>query len=160
MLPWLALPLPTQAQAGAQTACATASSELALTLTNAARAAGHRCGLEGAFNSAGTVGWNPALERVALNQATWLADLGSLVHTGPQGQRVGARAAEAGYRYLRVTENLALGQASLTQAIGAWQASESHCLNLFDQRVTEMALACVPARDGRPVWVMILGKPQ
>ena len=113
-----------------------------------------------AFSSAGTVNWNNALERAAINQATWLADLGSLVHTGPAGQRVGARATEAGYRFLRVTENLALGQTSLAQAITAWQASESHCNNLFDQRVTEMALACVPARDGRPVWVMILGKPQ
>jgi uncharacterized protein YkwD len=106
------------------------------------------------------VAWSDALLRVATNQATWLAELGSLVHTGPQGQRVGARASEAGYRYLRVTENLALGQDNLPQALSAWSASASHCLNLYDQRVTEMALACAPARDGRPVWVLILGRPQ
>ena len=158
-LPCLAQSLAAPVAAG-QTVCAATRSDSALALTNMARAAGQRCSAEGAFSSAGTVGWSAALERVASNQATWLADLGSLVHTGPQGQRVGARAAEAGYRYLRVTENLALGQNNLGQALSAWQASESHCLNLYDQRVTEMALACVPARDGRPVWVMILGRPQ
>ena len=69
------------------------------------------------------------------------------------------RAQAAGYAYGRIGENLAHGQRSLAQALAGWTASESHCVNLYDSRVTEMGLACVQGRDGRPFWAMLTGRP-
>lgn len=103
--------------------------------------------------------WSAGLERVALRQAEWLASLGRLVHAGPKGQTLAERADEVGYPYVQVSENLAMGQRSLAQVLAAWRASLSHCQNLYDGQVSEAALACVPAADGRLVWVLVLGRP-
>lgn len=148
------------AWADAGAACARVTIEQALLETNLARARGARCHADGAWAAAGALVWSPVLETAARRQAQSLADRGALSHTGPQGQTLAQRTADSGYRHGRVTENLAWGQPNLASVLRAWAGSETHCQNLVDPGVTEMALACVPARDGRPVWVMLKARPR
>ena len=139
--------------------CAALTTPAILVQVNAARAQGALCGARGGIAPSGALRWNDALQAVARQQALWMADFGMLVHAGREGETLSQRAAAAGYAYARIGENLAHGQANLAQALNGWADSEVHCVNLYDLAVTEMALACVPGRDGRAFWVLILGQP-
>ncbi len=130
-----------------------------LVQVNAARSQGAVCGARGGMAASGALSWSDALYRLAYRQAAWMADFGMLVHAGRDGETLSQRAAAAGYPFARIGENLAHGQPSLAQALDGWTGSEGHCVNLYDSGVTEMALACVPGRDGRAFWVLILGRP-
>jgi len=146
--------------ATAQDVCATLQNAAATDWVNSARAKGASCGSRGAQPAAPPLVWNEVLHTAAQRQAQWLAKNGALAHTGPHGETLRERAAAAGYVYVRIAENVAQGQRSVPQVLAGWTASESHCLNLFDSTVTEMALACAPGRDGRPYWALLLGRPQ
>jgi uncharacterized protein YkwD len=141
--------------------CASFSSAATLQHVAAKRAVGAPCGERGHFAPApatARLAWSPVLERVAREQVAWLVDFGLLVHTGRDGETISQRAQAAGYRFARIAENLAHGQADVADVLDAWQASAGHCVNLFDPQVTEMALACAPAPDGRAMWVLVLGR--
>jgi uncharacterized protein YkwD len=133
--------------------------EMVLEQVNAARSLGAVCGNRGAFGEAPPLAWQERLLTMAQQHASYLVSIAQLRHTGPQGETVGPRAQQVGYRYQRVGENLAHGQRDLPQALREWTASESHCAALYNPVYTEMALACMPARDGRPLWVLVLGRP-
>jgi len=154
LVPWLSLPL------HAQEVCAGVAAEPVLQIVNAVRARGLRCGGQEPLVQAGVLGWNALLAQAAQQQAHWLARHGPLVHVGPRGESLAIRAAAAGYRYARISENLAAGQDGVFGAVRAWELSPSHCRALIDPAVTETALACAPGRDGEPVWVMLLGRPR
>ena len=145
--------------ARAQNPCAQLSQAQVLQQVNGVREQGALCGSRGGLAPAAALVWNAQLEAVAREQALWMADLGHLVHAGREGQTLSQRAAVAGYDFARITENLAHGQGGLSHALASWTASESHCANLYDSRVTEMAMACVPGRGGRPFWVLVMGRP-
>ncbi len=140
-------------------ACSALQPAAVLAQVNAWREQGARCGAQGGLAPAAALGWSPQLQAMAETQARWMADFGALVHRGRGGETLVQRAQAAGYAYGRIGENLAHGQRDLAQALAGWTASESHCLNLYDSRVTEMGLACVPGRDGRPFWAMLTGRP-
>jgi uncharacterized protein YkwD len=154
-----ALPLAAGSAGQNPAPCSALGAPSALAQVNAARAQGAVCGARGGMAPSGALGWSEALNAVAQRQALWMADFGMLVHAGRDGETLGQRAAAAGYPFARIGENLAHGQATLAQALNGWTASEGHCVNLYDPGVTEMALACAPGRDGRPFWVLILGRP-
>jgi uncharacterized protein YkwD len=130
-----------------------------LAQVNAVRAQGALCGARGGMAASGALIWSGALQALAQRQAVWMADFGMLVHAGRDGETLSQRAAAAGYPFARIGENLAHGQSTVAQALQGWAASDSHCVNLYDSGVTEMALACVPGRDGRAFWVLIVGRP-
>ena len=136
-------------------ACPALDRDAAVALINAARERGASC----APAAGSALRWSDRLEQAAQAQAQWLASQNTLMHSGPQGQTLSERARAAGYRFARVTENLGYGQAQLPQVLKGWNDSPTHCANLHDVRVTEMALACVPSAAGRPVWVMLQGRP-
>ena len=146
--------------AGPASASCPADRELMLEKLNRIRAAGAMCGARGSFPPAQALQWNDLLAGMALAQAQWLVSVDELLHVGPRGETIGERAHQAGYRYARVGENLAQGQPTLDAALRAWQVSEAHCATLFAAPYTEAAIACLPARDGRPLWVMALGLPK
>lgn len=146
--------------AGPATASCPADREVMLEKLNRVRAAGAMCGARGSFPPAQALQWNDLLAGMALAQAQWLVSVDELLHVGPRGETIGERAHQAGYRYARVGENLAQGQPTLDAALRAWQVSEAHCATLFAAPYTEAAIACLPARDGRPLWVMALGLPK
>ena len=132
----------------------------AVRLTNAVRAVARDCGPSGHFRAAPPVIWSAALEAVADRQAQWLAPRLELSHRDAGGRGLGERARQAGYRYGRIVENLAQGQASVERAIADWSRSDRHCANLMDAAVLEAALVCRIAADLRPLWVMVLARPR
>lgn len=144
--------------AGAQGGCSAVVPATALRLAGDLRSRGAACGSRGRFAPSGALAWSAALEALAQQQAQWVAEYGLLIHTGRGGETIGERAGAAGYRFARIAENLAQGQPSLAAVLDAWTASDGHCVNLHDAEVNEMALACVPGADGRPVWVLVLGR--
>ncbi len=157
---WLAaVPLGAGSAGHGPTPCATLTTASILLQSNAARSQGALCGARGGVAPARALRWSDALQALAQRQALWMADFGVLVHVGSDGETLSQRAAAAGYAFARIGENLAHGQTTLAQALDGWTASEGHCVNLHDPGVTEMALACVPGRDGRAFWVLIVGRP-
>lgn len=132
----------------------------ALRLTNAWRAQARDCGERGHFAATRPLVWGEALVAVADGQARWLAQDATLSHLGPRGQSLGERARESGYRFGRITENLAHGQIDVESVVAQWGASDHHCANLMDDRVREFALVCRAAVDARPLWVMVLARPR
>lgn len=137
-----------------------AAREQALQALNERRSLGGRCGARGAFDPAPPMAWSERLQAVAALQAGWLAQRNELGHVGPQGQGLGPRAVDAGYRYARIAENLALGQFSLPEALEDWTHSEGHCANLLDPSLHEVGLACALVNDERAVWVMVVARPR
>jgi uncharacterized protein YkwD len=160
-LVWLALGLPpgTGSAGTGSGPCDGLTTTSTLLQVNAVRAQGARCGARGGMAPSRALSWSPALDRMAQRQAVWMADFGQLVHAGRDGETLSQRAAAAGYDFARIGENLAHGQPTVARALDGWTASEGHCVNLYDSAVTEMALACVPGRDGRAFWVLIVGRP-
>lgn len=148
------------ARAGEPADACSQSLETLMERVNQARAAGAVCGARGRLEGSGTLQWNDTLRDMALMQAQFLSDIEDLRHAGPNGQTIADRARAAGYRYSRVAENLALGARSVEHVLRAWTSSESHCVNLYDPRFTEMALVCTSGKGGRPLWVMVLGRPK
>jgi uncharacterized protein YkwD len=127
---------------------------------NAVRAVGSRCGRDSSHLQGGALQWNERLREMALMQAQFLTDVDDLRHAGPNGQTITDRARASGYAYQRVAENLALGAQSVDHVLRAWTASQSHCVNLYSATYTEVALVCQANRRGKPLWVMVLGRPK
>lgn len=133
-----------------------------LSQINRARTVAAACGIRAATaaSAAPMLAWSQRLERAADAHAAWLASSGHFEHSDAGGQTVGDRALAAGYRYARLNESLAWGPRDIAEVIAAWAASPEHCANLVDAAVSEMALACRPGADGRPVWVLVMGRPR
>jgi uncharacterized protein YkwD len=138
--------------------CAAVDVAAAVGQASALRAVGGRCG-ERRFAPAGALTWNQALERMARRQAAWNVRQGRLTHDGEGGADLAQRASDAGYDWSRLAENLAHGQPTLARLMLDWMASPGHCANLLNPEVSEAALACAVAADGRPLWVMVFGRP-
>ena len=65
--------------------------------------------------------------RSKCKRARFLVSVGELRHRNEAGQALTERATAAGYRFRGIGENLAQGQHTLTSALHAWTASETHC---------------------------------
>ncbi len=127
-------------------------------LVNAARSAGGDCGSRGLRPAQPALDWNDTLAAVASQQARWLARIGALAHVGESGQRLGDRAHAGGYRWRRINENLAMGQAAAGEAVADWLRSDEHCSNLLDPGVAEFALVCAITARNQRVWVWVAGR--
>ena len=134
--------------------------DVVLAELNALRAQGGVCGARGAFPAAPQVQWNTTLETMARQHAHFLVSVGELRHRNEAGQALTERATAAGYRFKSIGENLAQGQHTLTSVLHAWATSETHCATQLGAAYTDVALACEPGRNGRPLWVMVLARPQ
>jgi uncharacterized protein YkwD len=75
-------------------------------------------------------------------------------HHGPGNTTPGSRARSQGYRFCRITENIAQGQKTLDIVFKAWMNSPKHRHNILDSRVTEFSLVWGPGN----IWVMDLGR--
>jgi uncharacterized protein YkwD len=75
-------------------------------------------------------------------------------HDGPGTSTPGSRARSQGYRFCRITENIAQGQKTLDIVFTAWMNSPKHRHNILDSGVTEFSLVWGPG----DIWVMELGR--
>jgi uncharacterized protein YkwD len=76
-------------------------------------------------------------------------------HTSPTGMTVSSQAKNAGYSYLMIGENLALGQfASAKEIVDAWMASPGHRANILNTRYSEIGIGVKKSTyQGNVVWI-------
>lgn len=130
-------------------------------LVNQARATARSCGTQ-SFGAAPPIIWNATLAQAALGHSQDMAGKRYFSHKEPGGSDPAARATRAGYRWSRVSENIAAGQHSVTQAVADWLGSPGHCANIMNPAFTEMgaAWAVNPANENRtPYWTQMFGRP-
>jgi uncharacterized protein YkwD len=132
-----------------------------LARVNEARATPRSCGAQ-AFGAAPPVTWNETLAQAALGHSQDMAAKRYFKHKEPGGSEPADRATSAGYRWTRISENIAAGQRSVAEAVSGWLDSPGHCANIMNPAVTEMgaAYAVNPANENRtPYWTQMFGRP-
>jgi uncharacterized protein YkwD len=133
-----------------------------LALVNAARAQPRTCGTQ-AFGPAGPLTWNPLLGQAAFAHSVDMAQKHYFNHKQPDGTVPADRATAAGYRWLRVGENIASGQRTPEEAVASWLDSPGHCANIMNPAFTEMgaAYAINPRNRNRTAyWTQVFGTPR
>jgi len=133
-----------------------------LALVNAARAQPRTCGTR-AFGPAGPVTWNPLLARAAFVHSADMAEKHYFNHKQPDGSQPQDRATAAGYRWMRVGENIASGQRTPEEAVASWLDSPGHCANIMNPTFTEMGAAYVihpQNRNRTAYWTQLFGTPR
>jgi uncharacterized protein YkwD len=130
-----------------------------LAAVNAARATSRQCGSR-QFGAAPPLAWNAKLADAALEHSREMATQKYLSHEGKDGSVPGDRALKAGYRWLRVGENIAVGQTSPQEAVAGWLSSPGHCANLMNRDFTEMGAAYGVTDKGRVYWTQVFGTPR
>lgn len=125
---------------------------------NQARRLGADCGNQGVFPAAAALAPAPALTRAARAQGAEMARRGFFNHLDPEGLRARDRAAAQGFRGL-VAENLAWGQATPEQVVGAWLQSPGHCSALMNRSYSRLGVGYAEGARGKPLWVLMLGEP-
>ncbi|WP_137129795.1 CAP domain-containing protein [Rhizobium sp. FY34] len=124
---------------------ATDDTRAALPLVNALRA---RHGLS-ALGASGPTG------RAAAEQAVRMAKANEMKHLIGFGDDFGDRMKRNSVA-LPAAENIASGQASVTEAVQAWIDSPKHLINMLgDYRAVGVAMARSPSTS-RPYWAMVL----
>jgi uncharacterized protein YkwD len=107
--------------------------------------------------------WNQALARGAEAHARDMAKHGNFSHLGSDGAPLGARASRAGYRWRRIGENIAGGQATPETAVDDWMQSPGHRANILEPAYRNAGVGHVLRNpDPSPLgyhhyWVLMLG---
>lgn len=99
------------------------------------------------------------LAKVARLHALDMAERREMTHDGADGSRVGDRAKRAGYHYVKVGENVARGQRSVSKVVNEWMRSEGHRKNVLGD-FTRMGGAVARDDDGDPYWCVVFGTPR
>ncbi len=110
---------------------------------------------------------NAFLDRAAMGHARDMLARDFFSHINPSGIGPGDRATAAGYKYLQILENIAIGQRTPREVVNAWVASkDGHREAMLNPSVTELGIGYVftpfdPGRiTSRHYWSMSLGRPQ
>jgi uncharacterized protein YkwD len=115
---------------------------------------------ERAKHKAGPVHGEETLMQIADFYACRLVEGGFFAHEDPfGGSTLDSRAADFGYAFLKVGENLAAGQESVDEALAAWMASPSHRAILLDPTFTEIGIAVKAGGPSGIYWVQEFGRP-
>jgi uncharacterized protein YkwD len=96
------------------------------------------------------VSTDPALTRLAHQQASAMARSGSLSHSaaGPFASRVAGRGNAA--------ENIAMGTNNFSATLAMWKSSSGHNANLLRRGVNRVGVASATGSNGRMYWALIL----
>ncbi|MBZ2205709.1 CAP domain-containing protein [Massilia soli] len=133
-----------------------------LDAVNDARAKARSCGTQ-RFPAARQVTWNGTLGDAALSHSRDMAAHRYFSHKGRDGQGAAERAVRAGYRWLRIGENIAAGQNSPAEVVAGWLSSPGHCANIMQGGFTEMgaAYAINQSRTGERIyWTQVFAAPR
>lgn len=98
-----------------------------------------------------------ALDAAAAAHAADLTRCGQLSHSGCDGSDLPDRLRRAGYVYSFAAENIALGPENAAAALAAWLDSPPHRANLLRAEAAEAGIGQA-SLDGRPLWVLVLGR--
>ncbi len=106
---------------------------------------------------------NSTLDRTAYAKAKDMLDRQYFEHISPSGKGVGDLAANVGYDYITVGENLALGNFTTSaDIVTAWMNSPGHRANILNENYTEIGVGIVSGMyEGRNVWIAVqhFGRP-
>lgn len=108
----------------------------------------------------GPVTLDPALNRMAEEQAAAMASTGKLAHDGAAGS-FKARILRSGYRNGGMWENIGAGHDTLADAFTGWRSSPPHLKNMLQPKAERMGIAAVHAPGTRFVvfWALVLADP-
>lgn len=145
----------------ATTSCGLASfrTEL-LQQINAARAQSRTCGTN-TLPAATTLAWNDRLFSAAARHSRDMAVNNYFSHTSLDGRTFSRRMTDEGYAWSWSGENIAAGQASVSDVVSGWLASPGHCANIMRAEFRDVAVSCVSqagSNYGR-YWTMSLARP-
>ncbi|HDZ54360.1 MAG TPA: CAP domain-containing protein [Candidatus Nealsonbacteria bacterium] len=78
-------------------------------------------------------------------------------HVSPLGVDVGGLADDAGYQFIAIGENLALGNfENNTAVVQGWMDSQGHRANILSSRYTEIGVAAVKGMfEGKSTWIAV-----
>lgn len=127
------------------------SKDYVLKRINLLRKNGCKCGGK-RMKPVGSVTWNKTLEKSALLHAKEMARYNYFGHHSINGEDIGDRLDDLGYKWQFVGENLANGQKSFDEAMKDWIKSPSHCEMLLNPNMKEVAVS----RYGK-FWVQHFG---
>ncbi len=104
---------------------------------------------------------NPLLTQIAEDLSCEMIEEGFFTHEHPvTGEGPGQRAINAGYIFLAIGENLAVGQATPVQVMREWMAStQGHRENILSAQWTEIGLAVRTGGEYGVYWVQEFGNP-
>ena len=129
---------------------------------NAARASGRTCG-DRHYPPAPPLQWNAQLAAAAQTHSDNMARERRFNHMEKDGSTAAERATRAGYAWLRIGENIAVGQRSAQEAVDGWLSSPGHCANLMNPDFSETGAAYSVTIDQRPdmiYWTQVFARPR
>ncbi len=100
---------------------------------------------------------NPLLTQIAFMKMQDMFARQYFKHESPTGQTVSDVAAQVGYAYVAVGENLALGDfASSEDVVTAWMNSPGHRRNLLSSTFTQIGIAAGRSMyEGHMAWIVV-----
>ena len=113
-----------------------------------------------ASNSLQPLAKNDLLTQAAQAYAERMADLNFLSHTDPEtGSLPWDRAAQVGYHYSMIAENIAGGQPTPQAVMDGWMNSPSHSTNILSPTLTEIGVGVCQGGMFGIYWVQLFGTP-
>jgi uncharacterized protein YkwD len=105
---------------------------------------------------------DPQLTQAAKRHSRDLARHDRISHYGSDGSSPWDRVVKSGYPARVAAENVGTGQASFTEVLAGWKASEGHNRNLLMSDATHMGLALVrdDATEFKTFWTLVVGAPK
>lgn len=107
--------------------------------------------------------FNNRLAKIAEVKARDMINKQYFAHVSPDGTDVTMLAANAGYLYVNLGENLALGDfRSSAEVVTGWMNSPGHRANILNKNYTEIGIAAIVGNySGRMVWYAVqeFGRP-
>ena len=98
------------------------------------------------------------LSEAALVHAKDMAEHEVMSHDGSDGSTPKQRVVNAGYHFLASGENVARGYDNVSGVMQGWMDSPPHRKNILGD-YSEIGLARVDGKDGKPYWCAEFGKP-
>jgi hypothetical protein len=103
---------------------------------------------------------DPALADLADFYACRLVEGGFFDHQDPfDGSTIDGRAANFGYAFLKIGENLAAGQRTMEAVMADWMASPEHRSNILDPAFMDIGIGVKLGGECGIYWVQEFGRP-
>jgi len=122
---------------------------------NKRRAAGADCNSEGVFAPAPPLAANGLLQCAGRNHSVDMHIRDYFQHESPDEFHVGDRANWAGYPWVAIGENLALGSGTAVGVVEGWMGSDGHCRNIMAPDFEELGIGYYKGKH--PLWTAVFG---
>lgn len=115
-------------------------------------------------NGLGSLGINTKLHKSALNKAKDMFNRQYFAHNSPSGEGVAGLVEDAGYEFILIGENLALGNfENEEELVKAWMDSPGHRANILNASYLEIGVGVIQGTfEDKSTWIAVqhFGKPK